>query len=100
MRDRPYLKLATAPEMNIICFRGQPEYLASEGWDNWNKALCKQILEKAQIFLSLPLYQNQRWLKAVLLNPFTRKEQISGLFQAIDEFYNSWAKVDSSLGES
>jgi len=87
VRDRPYLKLATEPEMNIICFRGEPEYLLPEQWDQWNNELRSHLLAEAGIFLSLPLHQTQRWLKAVLLNPFTETEQIMKLFQATDKFY-------------
>ena len=40
----------------------------------------------AAVFLSLPRYKGQRWLKAVLLNPYTQLETIEGLFTRIDSF--------------
>jgi len=30
LSKRPYLKLASKPEMNIVCFRGEPDYLDDE----------------------------------------------------------------------
>lgn len=91
IRDRPYLKLATEPEMNIICFRAEPGQGAATdrdgvNWDDWNSQLQNHLLETAKVFVSLPLYQGQRWLKVVLLNPFTTLEQLEQLFQALDQF--------------
>lgn len=91
IRDRPYLKLATEPEMNIICFRAEPGQGAATdrdgvNWDDWNGQLQNHLLETAKVFVSLPLYQGQRWLKVVLLNPFTTLEQLEQLFQALDQF--------------
>jgi len=93
VRDRPYLKLATEPEMNIICFRGEPDGFAPVQWDRWNSELHHHLLAQAQTFLSLPQYQNQRWLKAVLLNPFTQPEQIAKLFQSLDQFHEQTQKL-------
>ncbi len=86
VRDRPFLRLATSPEMNIVCFRGEPEHLPSAKWDDWNQQLRKHLLTHHQTFLSLPKHQGQRWLKAVLLNPFTQIKDIEQLFYGLDQF--------------
>ncbi|ASC72964.1 L-2,4-diaminobutyrate decarboxylase [Halomicronema hongdechloris C2206] len=82
---RPFLELASHPEMNIVCFRGCPSTLPSAQWDTWNANL-QTYLQKRSWFLSLPAYRGQRWLKLVLLNPYTDTCHISQLFQVIDEF--------------
>ncbi len=84
--QRPYLELASQPEMNIICFRGCPPRLPPDQWDAWNIALQAYLLSQHQTFLSVPGWRGQRWLKAVLLNPFTTAAQVSQLFLAIDQY--------------
>ncbi|TVQ11888.1 MAG: aspartate aminotransferase family protein [Leptolyngbya sp. DLM2.Bin27] len=86
VRQRPYLELASDPEMNLICFRGCPPGRSPDQGDAWNAALQAHLLQQHQTFLSLPLFRGQRWLKAVLLNPFTTVAQVSALFEAIDRF--------------
>ncbi len=87
--DRPFLRLATQPDLNIICFRAELEQMAPNRWNDWNEKLQAYLLEKGQTFLSLPQYGGDRWLKAVLLNPFTTELHLQNLFQAIDQFHQN-----------
>ena len=93
--QRSYLKLASQPDMNVVCFRGCPDYIPSVQWDIWNTQLQATLLEHQHSFLSLPLLDGTRWLKAVLLNPFTTKERITELFQAIDRYHAAQSKPAS-----
>ena len=86
IQKRPFLELASTPEMNIICFRGVPDGVPPHRWNDWNTELQTYLLQTQNIFLSLPLYRGHRWLRAVLLNPYIEKKQISDLFKAIDIF--------------
>jgi glutamate/tyrosine decarboxylase-like PLP-dependent enzyme len=86
VRRRPYLELASEPDMNVVCFRGCPPVLPSTQWDSWNAGLQNHLLQRHQTFLSLPVLRGQRWLKAVLLNPFTTAVQIDDLFAAVDDY--------------
>jgi len=86
VKKRPFLQLASEPEMNIICFRGVPEEVTSDRWDNWNAELQAYLLQNQHSFLSLPFYRGQRWLRAVLLNPYTDQSHIFRVFEAIDAF--------------
>ncbi|MEB3214359.1 MAG: aminotransferase class I/II-fold pyridoxal phosphate-dependent enzyme [Leptolyngbyaceae bacterium] len=86
IKRRPFLELASTPDMNIICFRGNPKQIAPEHRDSWNTDLQSTLLQDHDIFLSLPLYRGHRWLRMVLLNPYTERTHLSELFRAIDAF--------------
>lgn len=83
------LELASRPEMNIVCFRAVPEWCPPEDWDNLNSRLQQTLLSEHDIFVSLPTYRDSRWLRVVLLNPFTGGETIQQLFSGIDAFLNA-----------
>jgi len=91
-----YLQLASQPQMNLVCFRLAPKDIDSSEWDLLNAQLQRYLLspqsrEKCSdtTFLSLPNYRQQKWLKAVLLNPFTTAATIQQLFENIDAFVQS-----------
>lgn len=86
IKIRPFLKIASQPEMNIVCFRGEPNWINDANWDDWNTELQAYLLSEGSIFLSLPLYRKSHWLRAVLLNPFTNEATIDALFEQIDKF--------------
>lgn len=84
--NRPFLKLTSKPEMNIICFRGEPLNVKAEEFDNWNENLQQYLVRQTDFFLSLPKYKNGIWLRAVLLNPFLTTDHIRILFEHIDNY--------------
>lgn len=83
---RPFLELATQPELNVICFRGVPEEVPPAAWDAWNEALQASLLKEGNTFLSIPKFRGRRWLRAILLNPYLGEETLTKLFQHIDAF--------------
>lgn len=89
VKARPFLSLASEPQMNLVCFRAELAGLSADQQDRWNHQLQQQLLKTGGTFLSLPVYRGQRWLKAVLLNPFTTTDQIHQLFSHIDSYYES-----------
>ena len=98
VKARPVLALASEPQMNLVCFRLVPEGSNAEECDRLNQELQSYLLgDRAArlvgtsngatpVFLSLPLYRGNRWLKAVLLNPYTQSNTIDELFRSIDAF--------------
>lgn len=86
VQQRSYLVLASEPEMNLICFRGCPSWVAPADWDDWNAQLQTYLLTEGNTFVSLPKYRGQNWLKVVLLNPFTTEQTIQKVFTTIDHF--------------
>lgn len=86
VRKRAFLETAGEPETNLICFRGAPSWVSDNEWDNWNANLQAYLLQQGNTFLSLPTYRGHRWLRAVLLNPYTDEAIIDRLFHHIDVF--------------
>ncbi|MEM1252167.1 MAG: aminotransferase class V-fold PLP-dependent enzyme [Cyanobacteria bacterium P01_H01_bin.21] len=93
VKSRPFLTLASEPQMNLVCFRAAPAEVATNRLDQWNHDLQQWLLAKGNTFLSLPIYRGQRWLKAVLLNPFTTTDHIHTLFEHIDSYHSAQASA-------
>jgi len=87
--DHGALELASEPEMNIICFRAAPGWCPPAERDDLNGRLQQVLLAEHDIFVSLPTYRDSRWLRVVLLNPFTGAETVGRLFDGIDAFLNA-----------
>ena len=83
------LELASEPEMNLVCFRATPGWCPPDERDDLNSRLQQTLLSEHDIFVSLPTYRDSRWLRVVLLNPFTGGETIQQLFSGIDTFLNT-----------
>ena len=98
IHSRPWLQLASQPQMNLVCFRLVPPWVDSDRLNDLNKQLQQYLLSlpdpAASVFLSLPTYQNQRWLKAVLLNPYTSSDTIRQLFVQINRFVREQVPAD------
>ncbi|MEO1093935.1 MAG: pyridoxal-dependent decarboxylase [Cyanobacteria bacterium J06638_28] len=86
VRQRSHLEFASEPEMNLVCFRGCPNWVPSANWDAWNAKLQTYLLTEGNTFTSLPKYRGQNWLKVVLLNPFTTEKTIQKVFVEVDRF--------------
>lgn len=70
IKKREYLKLVSKPELNLICFRGEPNYIQETEFDEWNKNLQNHLINETDFFISLPRYKDDLWLRTVLLNSF------------------------------
>ncbi|MFB6198060.1 MAG: aspartate aminotransferase family protein, partial [Halobacteriaceae archaeon] len=83
------LELASKPEMNLVCFRAAPDWCPPDERDALNERLQRQLLSDRNIFVSLPTYRGNRWLRVVLLNPFTDETTLDRLFDGIDVFLDA-----------
>ena len=86
IQERDYLELATPPELNIACFRDLRGYQDEAGRGKRNAQLQQFLLQETGTFFSLPHFRESRWLKAVLLNPFTTQDDLTEIFTGIDRF--------------
>ena len=81
---RPWLQSAGAPDTNIVCFRAAPP--GGGDLDALNAGLQRHLLEDAETFLSLPVWRGGRWLRCVLLNPYTGIDHLDALLARLDAF--------------
>jgi glutamate/tyrosine decarboxylase-like PLP-dependent enzyme len=87
--DHDALELASEPEMNLVCFRAAPDWCPPDERDTLNGRIQRQLLSEQDIFVSLPTYRDNRWLRVVLLNPFTDETTLDRLFDGIDAFLDA-----------
>ena len=80
-----FIELITEPETNVICFRIKVE--DADQQEQLNIALQEYLL-KHGIFVSLPRFNGQIWLRMVLLNPFTDDGIIEELGNYLQTFYD------------
>jgi hypothetical protein len=69
--------------------QGGPDWCPSEERDDLNSRLLQALLSEHDIFVSLPTYHDSRWLRVVLLNPFTGEDTIQRLFGGVDALLNA-----------
>jgi glutamate/tyrosine decarboxylase-like PLP-dependent enzyme len=84
--DHDALALASTPETNILCFRAVPDWCPPTARDELNSRLQEALRADHDVFVSLPTYRDSRWLRIVLLNPFTDEGTIQRLFGGIETF--------------
>jgi len=90
-RDRAlalgFLELAAEPDTAMLCMRGVPEGGSPEEADRWNEGLQEFLLERKNVFFSLPTYRGRKWLRIVLLNPYLTHDTIDEVVASIEEFH-------------
>jgi glutamate/tyrosine decarboxylase-like PLP-dependent enzyme len=80
------LELAAEPDTNLLCFRAAPAWCPSADLDDLNDRLQRALLEDHDVFVSLPTYRGDRWLRVVLLNPYTDEATVDRLMAGIETF--------------
>ncbi|MCG6155386.1 pyridoxal phosphate-dependent decarboxylase family protein [Rubinisphaera margarita] len=85
IRQRPFLELASTPDMNIFCFRDRRFGADEISLGKANARLQERLLKDDETFFSLPHFRESRWLKAVILNPYTTKADVERIFRFIDD---------------
>lgn len=84
--DHEALESASSPETNIVCFRAVPDWCPIAERDDLNSRLQRTLLTDHDVFVSLPTYRGDRWLRVVLSNPYTDEAVLDRLFAGIDSF--------------
>ena len=80
------IKIACEPQMNILCFRYEVRNKNANENDLLNLNLQKFLFKKHNIFFSVVKYNNLRWLRAILLNPFFNLRHIKKICLKVSEF--------------
>ncbi len=69
----PDLELIAEPDLNIVCFRVVPKGLGAaddgERLDRIQASVQREVARRGHGWLSMPLYQGRRVLRAVILHP-------------------------------
>lgn len=80
--------VAAAVNNNLLSLEMSPLFSRLEDrWDELNTHLQARLLREAEVFLSLPLFRGGRWLRLVLLNPYTDERTLDRLFHTIDSAF-------------
>ncbi len=69
LQDHPDLQLLWEPTVNILCMQSRHPHIN-------NSHLQKILLDRGQLWLSLPVWQGEQILRAVLLHPYS--DQVFG----------------------
>lgn len=93
--ERSFLERASRPETNLVCFRFASAGATPQDNDQRTTALGHELLREWDTFLSLPHYRGRRWLRAVLLNPFTEEEHLERVLDGVDAFASRTANASS-----
>ena len=80
------IKIACEPQMNILCFRYEVRNKNANENDVLNLNLQKFLFKKHNIFFSVVKYNNLKWLRAILLNPFFNLRHIKKICLKVSEF--------------
>lgn len=84
VQRRPFLELAAPVHTNIVVFRCRTP--TGDRADDATADLQGRLHKELDVFLSLPEYAGRRWLRAVMLNPFTDEATLDDLFRTVDAF--------------
>ena len=77
----PLPLIVPSGDLHIVCCRPDTTG-SSQSSETWSRRVRQQLLDQG-LMLSRPLYRGQRYLKAVLGNPFTGAGQIATLVKTI-----------------
>ena len=72
--------------MNILCFRYEVRNKNANENDVLNLNLQKFLFKNHNIFFSVVKYNNLKWLRAILLNPFFNLRHIKKICLKVSEF--------------
>lgn len=83
VRARPPFELAVEPESNIVCFRLQPPGIDATATDRLNSSIRRRLIESGRFYFVQTTLRGRVWLRTALMNPFTTRDDLSALLDAI-----------------
>lgn len=75
-------ELLTQPKCNIVCFRHKPNEI--NHINSHNAEVRKKLINNGKYFIVQTNIDNQVYLRISLMNPFTTKAHLTGLFEEIE----------------
>lgn len=83
IRATEELELVTSPDLSIVCFTARPR--PGEDPDRLQEAIQRSVAAKGHGWLSMPVYQGRRVLRAVILHPRCDEEVLGALLRDVLE---------------
>ncbi len=83
LRARPPFEVAVEPESNIVCFRLFPPGRDDAAIDALNAAARRRVIESGRFYLVQTRLRGRVWLRTALMNPFTTREHLAALLDAL-----------------
>lgn len=84
LRARPPFEVAVEPESNIVCFRLNPPSCDGRTADALNARARREVVESGRFYIVQTVLRGRTWLRAALMNPFTRIRDLSAMLDAIE----------------
>lgn len=100
LAQRNFIKLHGSNQTGILCFRGTPNWVAEEGWDDWTDGLHSHLWRNAGIYTANMRYKGQRYLGIVFRNPYLEEGVLHRMAEQIDLYAKNSGQPRSPLGGS
>jgi L-2,4-diaminobutyrate decarboxylase len=85
VKESKDFRLAIEPGANIVCFRYAPRQKDGRESDELNRDIRNRLKEAGEFYIVQTDIDDRVFLRVSLMNPFTTKNDIIGLLQAIRE---------------
>lgn len=86
IQANPSFSLATPVQSNIICFRLEKEGLSEQELNDWNANVRQHLLHQGNFYIVQTVLRGNTYLRMTVMNPFTTKEDIQQLLEAIQSY--------------
>lgn len=85
------MRRPAVPDRWVPGVPGDFRVVPPEAWqgsaDAWQLRVRQHLLERAACWLSVPFWWDRRWLRAVILNPFSDEQTLSRVVRSIEDLY-------------
>ena len=91
LRDNGDIEIFAPQNLSIVCFRYTPPILRQDAQaiDRLNKAILEKLQLDGQAFLSSTVLDGRFWLRACIINPRTREEDLEEFVRTLSSSAHS-----------
>lgn len=84
IKNRARIELLIPPQGNIVCFRFVDKKASKEKLNALNEEVRRRLIERGRYFIVQTSINNEVFLRATLMNPFTAVEHLKGLLDEVE----------------
>jgi len=81
--ENDQMELAMQPQSNIVCFRVFRDNYSNEKLNQLNTNIRRKLLDDSTFYIVQTILKGKVFLRATLMNPFTKKDDLEKLLGAI-----------------